>query len=151
VPTVQHEGAILYSRRGWILMLGSWFAAAGSVLFAGIHLRSVAWSGFGAFLVLLGGALVHATRDRFSGRRPALDRDGDHLVGAALRAPLPIAGTSFDIRSDNQGGWIVVLHSGGQTLRLAPGGWKVPGEKRFTRAVAEQALLALGLTASPRR
>jgi hypothetical protein len=68
-------------------------------------------------------------------------------VGDALRRPLPIAGTTYEIATDYEGSWVVVLRHDGETLRLAPGGRRIDGERRATRDGVARALEQLGLSA----
>lgn len=99
----------------------------------------------GAGGLLFVGLFARGTKDKVLGRGPALARDGDLLVGGELAAPLPIAATTFEIATDYEGGWVIVLRAPGVTKRLAAGGWNVDG-KRVTKRDAQRVLRALGLT-----
>ena len=85
-------------------------------------------------------------KDRLRGGGVALAREGDVLTGGELKRPLPVAGTTFAIDADYEGSWIIVLRtSEGTTARLSPGGWALEGERFVSKAVAERALLEMGL------
>jgi len=104
----------------------------------------------GAACLLFAGLFWLGVRTKLSGGGPALARDGEFLFGGELRRPLPVAATTFEIQPDNEGSWIVVLRSGDATIRLAAGGWRIEGERFFTKAVAERVLLDLGLAPQTR-
>ncbi|HEV7750276.1 MAG TPA: hypothetical protein VGO71_01985 [Baekduia sp.] len=80
----------------------------------------------------------------------ALTREGDQLVGAELPEPLPVAGTTYEVRSDHSGGWLVVLRGPGRDVRLEARGWRLPDGRRTTRAEVATALADLGLSAFER-
>lgn len=127
------------------------FIAAGSVIAVaaltyGVSQHQVIAAGTGILVLVFTALFWLGVREKVSGKGPALARDGDFLVGGELARPLPIAETTYEIKSDNQGSWIIVLRSGDATFRLGAGGWRVDGERFFTKAVAERVLGDLGLT-----
>lgn len=95
--------------------------------------------------LLLVGLFTLGVRDKLRDSGIALAREGDLLVGGELDRPLSIRETTFEIVSDYQGSWVVVLRNRDATIRLGAGGWRVEGERFVTKAVAERALIALGL------
>jgi hypothetical protein len=99
----------------------------------------------GVAVLLVVGIVRHAYRRKLRGGAVALAREGDFLVGGELPHPLPISATTFDVVPDHQGSWLVVLRSGDDTIRLAPGGWKLPSKRIVDQAAATHVLLALGL------
>ena len=44
-------------------------------------------------------------------------------MGGELREPIKVEGTTFQLVSDYEGGWVIVLHSESSKTRLSPGGW----------------------------
>jgi hypothetical protein len=115
------------------------------VLVYGIASGSTIGIGAGAVGLVFVGLFARGTKDKVLGRGPALVREGDLLVGGELAAPLPVAATTFEIATDYEGGWVIILRAPGVKKRLAAGGWNVDG-KRVTKRDAEHVLLALGLT-----
>jgi hypothetical protein len=99
----------------------------------------------GLAVVVVVGIFRHANRRKPRGGAVALAREGDLLVGGELPHPLPISETTFDVVPDYQGSWLVLLRSGDDTIRLAPGGWKLRSKAIVDQAAARQVLLALGL------
>jgi hypothetical protein len=97
----------------------------------------------GLAVVVVVGIFRHRRKPR--GGAVALAREGDLLVGGELPHPLPISETTFDMVPDHQGSWLVLLRSGHDTIRLAPGGWKLRSKRIVDQAAARQVLLALGL------
>ena len=91
------------------------------------------------------GLFALGTKDKMRNPGPALTREGDLLVGGELDAPVPIAGTTFEIKTDYEGAFVIVLRGPWGSKRLASGGWKVGGE-RVTKPVADRVLRELGLT-----
>ena len=139
-PVIWHSGAA-YA----VTIAAGWVGAAGAVaagIAGGVPVLAVAGGVAVVFMALFTRSAVGKLR---SGR-PALTREGEMLVGDALRTPLPVAGTTYEIRPDHEGGWVVVLHNGGRALRLAPGGWRIEGE-RLTRQSVARVLGQLGLSA----
>jgi hypothetical protein len=141
--------AITYSPRTFALAALSAVIGGVALLVTGLLTGTGIFMVIGVVALVFGLGFGYGTRDRIRGGVVALDREGDFLVGAAVKRPLPIAGTTFETVKGYESGWLVVLYSNGQRYQLAPGGWRVVGERRFTRAVAERALLALGLTPHP--
>ena len=136
---------IMYARRPFVVAIGAGLCPALLLTVYGAAAGRLALLGAGLGLLCLTAVFAYAFKPQLRGGATALARQGELLVGVALRHPVPIAGTSFDIQSDNEGSWVVVLFTQGRRLVLGPGGWKVEGEKKFTRAVAERELLAMGL------
>jgi len=95
--------------------------------------------------MLFVGLFARGVRRKLSGGALALARDGELLVGGELNQPLPISQTTFEIVSDYEGSWIIVLRCQGATTRLGAGGWRIDGQRFVTKAVAERALLAFDL------
>jgi hypothetical protein len=107
----------------------------------------IAWTGAPGLIALVFAALFAlSVRDRLLRRVVVLAREGDRLVGSALREePLAVSATTFALESDHEGSWLIVLRSPGRTVRVSPGGLTVD-QRRLTKTGAEQALLAMGLT-----
>ena len=99
----------------------------------------------GLAVLLFVGVFALGVKHKLASRRVALAREGDLLVGSELKRPLPVSETTFEIVSDYEGGWGVVLRVRDETIALRAGGWKVEGERFVTKAIAERTLLALGL------
>lgn len=99
----------------------------------------------GLAVLVVVGIFRHANRRKLRGGAVALAREGDFLVGGELPHPLSISETTFDVVPDHQGSWLVVLESGDDTIRLAPGGWKLRSKRIVDQAAARQVLMALGL------
>ncbi len=102
----------------------------------------------GLVLVALFG---YSARAKLRPSAVALAREGELLVGGELSQPLMVAQTTFEVVPDHQGSWVIVLSGPEGTTRLGAGGWRVEGERLFTRAVAERALVELGLTQRDQR
>ncbi len=117
--------------------------AVGLVVFGGAVALGVTVAVVGLVLV---GLFTLGVRNRLRGGGVALAREGDVLVGGELKRPLPVAGTTFAIEADNEGSWVIVLRGSEGSVRLSPGGWALEGERFVSRAVAERALLGMGLT-----
>lgn len=102
----------------------------------------IVWAGApGAIALVFAALFAFSIRDRLRGSVVVLTREGDRLVGSALRdKPLDANATTFALESDHQGSWLIVLRAPGRTVRISPGGLTV------TKSAAEQALLAMGLT-----
>lgn len=99
----------------------------------------------GLALLVVVGIVRHAARRKLREGAVALAREGDLLVGGDLPHPLPISETTFGLVADHHGSWLVVLESGDDTIRLAPGGWTLRGKRIVDRAAVRQVLLALGV------
>ena len=119
---------------------------AGGLLVWGAAGGATAVAAAGAVGLLFVALFARATWDKASRGGCALARQGDLLVGGELARPLPVAGTTFEIASDHDGGWVIVLRHPSQTVRLGAGGWTTDRERFVTRAGAERLLLDLGLT-----
>ena len=102
----------------------------------------IAWAGPPGLIALVFAALFAlSVRDRLRDSVVVLAREGDQLVGTALREePLAVDVTTFALESDHQGSWLIVLRAPGRTVRVSPGGLGL------TKTETEQALLAMGLT-----
>lgn len=136
---------IRYSSARYRLVIALGLLLVAPLLTYGVAQDQTLALGPGLMGVLLLGLFTLGVRDKLRGNGVALAREGDALVGGELERPLPIAGTSFEIVTDYEGGWVIVLRHGDATVRLGAGGWAVDGERLVTKAVAEQMLLALGL------
>jgi hypothetical protein len=99
----------------------------------------------GSVSLLVVGLFALGVRHKVRGNAVALAREGDFLVGGELERPLSIADTTFEIVTDYEGSWVVVLCSGDAKIRLGAGGWTAAGERSVTKAAADRLLLALGL------
>jgi hypothetical protein len=137
---------IRYSPTAYAVLGAAWLGAGG-VLVGGLVSGVVALTVAGAASIVFMALFTRSTLAKLRSGRPVLTREGDRLVGDALRTPLPVAGTTYEIATDYEGGWVVVLRHGGATLRLAPGGWRIDGERRATREAVARALEQLGLSA----
>jgi hypothetical protein len=102
----------------------------------------IAWAGPPGLIALVFAALfAFSVRDRLRRSVVVLAREGDELVGTAVRGePLRVGETTFALEPDHQGSWLIVLRAPGRNVRISPGGLAV------TKTAAEQALLAMGLT-----
>jgi hypothetical protein len=100
-------------------------------------------------LLVFAGLFAFNVQGKLRDQTVALAREGEVLVGAELNQSLPIAETTFEIVSDYNGSWIVVLRSQSATIRLSPGGWRMEGTKGPTKYVVVQALRAMGLHQYP--
>lgn len=119
--------------------------AASALAYGATQGEAIAIAG-GLVGLLFVGLFARAVQDKLRAGALALARKGDFLVGGEVDPPLPIAETTFEITSDYEGSWVVVLRSPDASIRLGAGGWKVEGERFVTKAVAERVLLGLGLT-----
>jgi hypothetical protein len=138
-PVVEYSPA----RYGAIIAIG--LLIAGAVLVYGVTSGDTIAIAAGAVGLLFVGLFARGTKDKVLGRGPALAREGDLLVGGELAAPLPVSATTFEIATDYEGGWVIILRAPGVKKRLAAGGWNVDG-KRVTKRDAERVLVAMGLT-----
>jgi hypothetical protein len=111
-------------------------ADAGSVAMGAVAAVALAASAWWATVV----------RRKLAAGTVALTREGDRLVGAELAEPLPVAGTTFELRSDHSGGWLVVLRGPGRDVRLEARGWRLPDGRRTTRAEVAATLTRLGVS-----
>jgi hypothetical protein len=119
---------------------------AGAVLAWGASTGAPAAAAGGGAGLLFVTLFARAVWEKARGGGCALARDGDLLVGGELERPLPVDGTTFEIKSDYEGGWVIVLRHGDKTVRLGAGGWTTDRERLVTRGGAERLLLDLGLT-----
>jgi hypothetical protein len=144
LPAVKSP-VVVYSRRRYVAPLFFGAVAFGGLTvyaaFVGEH-GYLATGLIGLLFVVVSG---YGVRSRLVGSVALTCRDG-FLVGGELREPVPVAGTTFEIKSDYYGSWLILLHHDGQEVRLGAGGWRVEDGRRVTREVAERILLALGLT-----
>ena len=89
-----------------------------------------------------------AVRRRLSRTPVALTRQGDLLIGGELPEPLPVAGATFSIVSEREGGWLVLLDAGGRKVRMQARAWSLPEGRRPTRSAVGAALTQLGIGGS---
>jgi hypothetical protein len=99
----------------------------------------------GVFCFVFAGLFTMSVKDKIKPGAIALARKGDLLIGNELRNPLPIAETTFEIKSDYEGGWWVILHHNNSSIRLGAGGWKVADRKLLTKDLVEKIFLSYGL------
>ena len=145
VKDVVHETSIVYSARATRgFLLGLVVTAVGTL--------SVALLGSSPTLVFVGigalafvGLFAYAVRVRLRADQLALFREGDWLLGAALPRPFRAAQTRFEVASDYDGGWVVVLTDSQGRARLAPGGWRLSDGGRLTRRTVTAVLAEMGL------
>jgi hypothetical protein len=114
-------------------------------LAAGLVTSQATTTAAGAVLTVATIVVTYAARGRFRANAPALARHGELLIGGALRTPLNAADTTYELVSTHDAAWVIVLHHPDGVRRISPGGLKVAGSRRFTRAVANDALQRLGL------
>lgn len=136
---------VRYSSARYRLVIALGLLVAVSSLTFGVEQDQAIALAAGLVSVLFVGLFTLGVRDKLWGNRVALARDGALLVGGELDRPLPIAETTFEIATDYEGGWVIVLRHGDATVRLGAGGWTVTGERLVTKAAADRMLLALGL------
>jgi hypothetical protein len=136
---------IRYSPWRYLAVVATGLACFGLALVYGALQGEAVAIAVGVAGLLLVGLFTLGVKDKLRDPGPALARDGDLLVGGELRRALPIAETTFEIVPDNRGSWVIVLRSPQETVRLAAGGWRIAGERRVSKAVAERALMQLGL------
>lgn len=140
------EPRIEYSWSVYAIVIAA-FLTSGALLAVGMLSGTLLHIIGGVVFFLAAVGLTRLARHKLHGE-PALARESGMLVGGALREPLPLAGTTFEVKSDNDGSWVVVLFpADGLRIVLAPGGWMFAG-RPVRRRSAEAALRSLGL--SPR-
>src|SRR2546423_809048 len=140
---------VRYSPVRYRLVIAVGLLCVGGVLTWGVADRVPPAIAAGSAGLLFVALFARAVWGKIRGGGCALAREGDVLVGSELDGPLPIAGTTFEIESDYEGGWVIVLRRHDVTVRLGAGGWTTDRERFVTRAGAEQLLLDLGLTRRP--
>jgi hypothetical protein len=136
---------VLYSRARLAAPVAAGLLVGAGLLAWGVVQAVPAAIGGGAFALVLSGLFALATRGKRERGAVALARAGPLLVGEELDRPLPVAETTFELRSDFEGAWVIVLRCRGESARLASGGWRIAGERRITKQLARSTLLALGL------
>jgi hypothetical protein len=137
---------IRYSPVRYRLLIGMGVVAALTLLAYGVARAGVVYTATGVGGLLLVGLCAYGVKDRLRTAGIALAREGDFLIGGELNQPLPVGETTFEIVSDYNGSWVIVLRHQERTVRLGAGGWKIDGVGFATRARAERALVALGLS-----
>jgi hypothetical protein len=147
---VVQETRIVYSAKSTRWFLLSLLIVTAGTLVVGLagSSETLTFVGFGA--LAFGGLFAYAVRGRLGADQTALYRDGDWLQGAALPRPFLAADTRYEVASDYEGGWVVVLTDSQGKARLAPGGWRLADGGRVTRATVATALTDMGLAPAPR-
>jgi hypothetical protein len=118
----------------------------GLVLIAyGLQTAGPLTAAVGVATLLLAIAFGYASRTKLRGNAIALTREGDNLVGGELRRALPVDGATFELPTDYQGAWTIVLRTPERAVRLGAGGWRAADKGHVTRELAGEILGALGL------
>jgi hypothetical protein len=109
---VVQETHIVYSAKSTRWFVLSLVVVAVGTLIVGLagSSETLTFVGLGALAFV--GLFAHAVRTRLRADELALYREGDWLLGAALPRPFLAPETRYEVASDYEGGWIVVLADG---------------------------------------
>jgi len=143
------EPVIEYSPWRFLTVAALGLCVTGAMLAVGLLSGSAVLTAAAAFGFVVAVLFAASSLRRLRGGEPALLRRGTMLVGGELREPLPVSGTTFEVTTDNQGGWMIVLRpQAGRKVVLQPGGWTID-RRPVRRDDAAAAMLRLGLTQQP--
>lgn len=144
------ETRILYSAKSTRWFVLSLVLVAAGTLIVGLASSSETLTFVGLGALAFVGLFAQAVRTRLRADQLALYREGDWLLGAALPRPFLAPETTYEVASDYEGGWVVVLTDGQGRARLAPGGWRLANGGRLRRGTVAAVLTDMGLAPSGR-
>jgi hypothetical protein len=101
--------------------------------------------GVSLFCVVFAGLFSWSVKNKLKPGAIALANKEGMLVGNELNEPLTIAETTFETKSDYEGGWVIKLYSKNKIVTLGAGGWRTATKSRLTKNDAAQILQSFGL------